>query len=65
MVEGMSSYVTYFIGIVEAVVFMAWFNGWFGPKFIVYAGDIMTLMISLVTSGYVAFKTVDNSVNFT
>ena len=61
----MNDYVTYFIGILDALLVMFWFNGWLGPKFVVYAADFLALNIQLFSSAYVVVKTINSSVSFT
>lgn len=52
------------MGLIDYVVVSAWFSGEFGPEFIVWTGNLMTLIISLVASAWVAVKAVEASVSF-
>ena len=54
-----------FMAIVDGIVFMGWFNGAFGNEFPITMGTIMTLIMSLASSAYVAVKTIDASVSMT
>jgi hypothetical protein len=51
-------------GLVDYVVLQAWWSGYFGPEFLVWFGNLMALIISLIAAAYVAVSTVKASVSF-
>lgn len=51
------------MAMVDAVIFMGWFNGAFGVEFPIYMGSLMNLITCLASSAYVAVKTIDAAID--
>merc|ERR1711934_60992 len=52
------------MAMVNAAILNAYMDGQFGPDFLLNAGGLMALIVSLVSSAYVAVKTVDAAIKF-
>ena len=55
--------VTLGMGLVDYVVLWGWFNGLFGAEFLVWSGNLMALLVSLVSAAWVAVKAIDASIS--